>query len=392
MKNMKILFDHQIFYRQNYGGVSRYFCELMNQFSKDPDIRFTLPLRYVQNDNLEQFPQLDKYWSGRYSFLYNSPVVSMIHKKIRFNAVNFGLNVLINNQGESIRLLQEQDFDIFHPTYYEPYFLPYLGKKPCVVTVYDMIHELFPQYFKSGDQTKVWKKHLIENAGAVIAISENTRQDIIKFTDADPDRIHVIYLGNPFEHSPAPIEPGPDSTVFEKPYLLFVGGRPAYKNFDLFIESVAGMLRDREELHVLCAGWLPFSSRERKVFDELKISRKVHQVKINDAILKNLYQNARAFVFPSLYEGFGLPVLEAFSCRCPVIMSNASSLPEIGGDAATYFDPDDRESIRSTVERVLSDDKYRQDLIRKGSERLKLFSWEKTAVQTKKVYTGLVRQ
>jgi len=364
----------------------------MNQFSKDPDIRFTLSLRYVQNDNLAQFPQLDKYWSGRYSFLYNSPVISMIQKKIRFNAVNFGLNFLINNRGESIRLLQEQDFDVFHPTYYEPYFLPYLGKKPYVVTVYDMIHELFPQYFKSGDQTKVWKKHLIENAGAVIAISENTRQDVIKFTDADPDRIHVIYLGNPFEHDPAAIEPRTDSPVFEKPYLLFVGGRPAYKNFDLFIESIAGMLRDREDLHVVCAGWLPFSSREKKVFEELKISRKVHHMKINDTILKNLYRNARAFVFPSLYEGFGLPVLEAFSCKCPVIMSNASSLPEIGGDAAAYFDPDNRESIRSAVESVLSDEKYRQDLIRKGSERLNVFSWEKTAVLTKKVYTGLIHQ
>jgi glycosyltransferase involved in cell wall biosynthesis len=287
-------------------------------------------------------------------------------------------------------MLEEQDFDIFHPTYYEPYFLQYLGKKPYVITVYDMIHELFPQYFKSGDQTKVWKKHLIENAGAVIAISENTRQDIIKFTNADPDRIHVIYLGNPFEHGSEQIDTCPAPPVFENPYLLFVGGRPAYKNFDLFIESVAGMLNDHEGLHVVCAGWLPFSSQEREVFKELKISHSVHHVKINDTMLKNLYRNARAFVFPSLYEGFGLPVLEAFSCQCPVIMSKASSLPEIGDDAAAYFDPDDCESIRSAVERVLMNEKYRQDLIQKGSERLKFFSWEKTAVSTKKVYNGLI--
>ena len=259
-----------------------------------------------------------------------------------------------------------------------------------MVTVYDMIHERFPQYFKSGDQTQMWKKHLIENAGAVIAISENTRQDIVKFTGADPDRIHVIYLGNPFEHGSAQIDTCPAPPVFEKPYLLFVGGRPAYKNFDLFIESVAGMLRDHEELHVVCAGWLPFSSREKNVFEDLNIFHKVHHIKINDTILKNLYQNARAFVFPSLYEGFGLPVLEAFSCNCPAILSNTSSLPEIGGDGAAYFDPNDQESIRSTVEQVLYNERYRQDLIQKGSERLKLFSWEKTAVLTKKVYTGLM--
>jgi glycosyltransferase involved in cell wall biosynthesis len=389
---MKILYDHQIFYRQNYGGVSRYFCELMNRFSTDPDIHFTLPLRYVQNDNLSQFPQLDKYWSNRYDCLFDNQFISSIQKKIRFNALNFGLNCVINNRAESIRLLQEQDFDIFHPTYYEPYFLKYIQKKPYVVTVYDMIHELFPIYFKTKDKTKVWKKDLVENASAVIAISENTRQDILKFTNTDPSRIHVIYLGNPFEYTSIPeqINPCSDPPVFEKPYLLFVGGRPAYKNFDLFIESVAGILREHEELHVICAGWFPFSSEEKKVFRGLHISHQVHHIKINETILKNLYRNARVFVFPSRYEGFGLPVLEAFSCNCPVIMSNASSLPEIGGDGAGYFDPNDQESIRSAIERVLFNEKYRQDLIQNGSERLKFFSWEKTAVLTKEVYTGLV--
>jgi glycosyltransferase involved in cell wall biosynthesis len=389
---MKILYDHQIFYRQNYGGVSRYFCELMNQFSTDSDINFTLALRYVQNDNLSQFPQLDKYWSNRYHRLYSNQYISSLQKKIRFNALNFGLNYIVNNQGESIRVLQEQDFDIFHPTYYEPYFLKYLGKKPFVVTVYDMIHELFPQYFKSSDQTKLWKKQLVENAGAVIAISENTRQDILKFTRVDPERIHVIYLGNPFEHSSAQSDPGPATPVVEKPYLLFVGGRPAYKNFDLFIESVAGILHKHEDLQVVCAGWLPFSSREEKKFKDLHIFHQVHHIKINDAILKNLYRNARAFVFPSLYEGFGLPVLEAFSCGCPAIISNSSSLPEIGMDGAGYFNPNDRESICSAVERVLSDEKYREDLIRKGSDSLKCFSWEKTAGSTKTVYASLLEQ
>jgi len=391
---MKILYDHQMFFRQNYGGVSRYYCELMNQFSHDSDISFILSLRYVQNDNLEQFPQLNRYWSKRYNFLYNNRLITSIQKKIRFNALNFGLNYIINNQEESVRLLKEQDFDIFHPTYYEPYFLKYLRKKPFVVTVYDMIHELFPQYFKSSDKTTVWKKELIENAAAVIAISENTRQDIIKFTDIDPDRIHVIYLGNPFERQciSEPIILCPESPVFDKPYLLFVGGRPAYKNFDFFIRSVAGILRDHEDLHVVCAGWLPFSSEEKKVFEELRIPDKVHHMKINDTVLENLYRNARAFVFPSLYEGFGLPVLEAFSCNCPAIISNTSSLPEIGDDGAVYFDPNDRESIRSAVEPVLHNEKYRLDLIQKGSERLKFFSWEKTAGSTKKVYTGLVNQ
>jgi len=366
----------------------------MNQFSTDPEIQFILPLHFVQNDNLAQFPQLDKYWSGRYNGLYNNYFVSSLQKKIRFNALNFGLNFLVNNQGESIRQLKKQDFDIFHPTYYEPYFLKYLQKKPYVLTVYDMIHEHFPNYFKPNDQTRAWKKHLIENAAIIIAISENTTRDILTFTKADPDRIHVIYLGNPFENvsSSVPNSLHQDIPGFNYPYLLFVGDRHAYKNFNFFIESVADILHKNGELHVVCAGSSQFSQEEKKLLKNLNIINKVYHVKINGTILKNLYKNARVFIFPSLYEGFGLPVLEAFSCGCPVILCNSSSLPEIGGDGAIYFEPGNRESIIRAVETVLFNEKYRGDLIKKGSERLKFFSWEKTASSTKKVYDNLLHQ
>jgi glycosyltransferase involved in cell wall biosynthesis len=364
----------------------------MTRFSTDPDIHFILPLHFVQNDNLAQFPQLDRYWSGRYNGLYNNYFVSMLQKKIRFNALNFGLNFLINNQGESIRLLQKQDFDIFHPTYYEPYFLKYLHKKPYVLTVYDMIHEHFPDYFKTGDQTRAWKKQLIENASDVIAISENTKRDILTFTNVDPDRIHVIYLGNPLENvsSFVPNSLHQDIPGFNYPYLLFVGDRHAYKNFSFFIESVADILHKNGELHVVCAGSSPFSREEKKLLKNLNIINQVHHVKINGMILKILYKNARAFIFPSLYEGFGLPVLEAFSCGCPAIISRSSSLPEIGGDGVICFEPSDRQSIISAVEKVLFNEMYREELIRKGYNRLKFFSWEKTADSTKKVYHNLL--
>jgi glycosyltransferase involved in cell wall biosynthesis len=355
---------------------------------------FTLSLRYVQNDNLSQFPQLNKYWSKRINYLYNNQFISSVQKKIRFNALNFGLNYIINNQGESVRLLKKQDFDLFHPTYYEPYFLKYLEKKPYVLTVYDMIHELFPGYFKTDDQTRVWKKNLIENAGVIIAISENTRKDIIKFTEVDPNRVQVIHLGNPFEYfNELPqIDTSLDPPVFEKSYLLFVGGRPDYKNFNFFIESVTEILRKNEGLQIVCAGSSPFTPKEKNFLKNMNILDKVHYVKINDRILKNLYKNARAFIFPSIYEGFGLPVLEAFSCGCPVILSNSSSLPEIGGDGAIYFEPGNKESFIGAVERVIYDKKYREDLIEKGSERLKFFSWEKNAHSTKKIYENLLHQ
>ena len=391
---MKILYDHQIFYRQYYGGVSRYFCELMNQFSLDPDINFKLSLRYIQNENLHQFPQLNKYWSKRADYFYNNQFFSSLQKKIHFKEKNFALNYLFNNKEESVRLLKKQDFDVFHPTYYEPYFLKYLGKKPFVLDVHDMIHELFPDYFSANDQTKVWKKQLIEHTGAIIAVSEHTKRDIIKLgnPDIDPNRIYVIYRGCPFEHlnEPTQINTFSNLPVFGKSYLLFVGERSSYKNFNFFIKSLAGMLCKYEELHVVCAGSFPFTFQEKTVLEKLNVLHKVHHIKINDISMKILYKNAQAFVFPSLYEGFGLPILEAFSCGCPAILSNSSSLPEVGGDAAIYFDPVDEESLIYAVETVLFNEKYRQELIRKGYERLKQFSWEKGAVATKNVYYSLV--
>ena len=388
---MKILYDHQTFTQQDYGGISLYFCELMTRFSKDPSLDFTLSLRYSQNENLHKYSQLNTYWSKRNNFFSDNSFFSPIQKKIGFNLLNY----VFNNQGESEQLLKKQDFDVFHPTYYDPYFLNYLQKKPFILTVYDMIHERFPDYFPIKDPIKVWKKQLIENADNIIAISENTKKDIITFTNIEPDRIHVIYLGNPFDkiNDTMPINNLFLDHIPEGiSYLLFVGTRSGYKNFIFFIESIAELLRRNEELHVCCAGWKPFTAFEKRIFRELKIHKKVHYIQIKDYKIKDIYQHARAFVFPSLYEGFGLPVLEAFSCGCPAILSCTSSLPEVGGDAAIYFDPRDSVSLFNAVERVISDENLRTELIKKGSERLKIFSWEKTANNTKKIYESVLNQ
>jgi len=387
---MKILYDHQTFTQQNYGGISRYFCELMNQYSKDPSLDFTLALCYSQNENLRMFPQLNTFWSRRYDFFSDTTYFSSFQKKFHFNP----LNCIFNNQRESERLLKKQDFDVFHPTYYDPYFLTHLQKKPYIVTIYDMIHEIFPDYFSSNDLIRVWKKELVENADFIIAISENTKKDIIKFANIDRDRIKIIYLGNPFEsiNEKMKINNYLNPLIVEKSYLLFVGTRSGYKNFIFFIESVVELLRKYGELHIYCAGWGPFTRYEKKILQKLNVIDKVHYVQTNNYRMKYLYHNARAFVFPSLYEGFGLPILEAFSCGCPAILSNRSSLPEVGGDAAVYFDPQDSASIADAVEHLLSDDNLRTQLIRKGYERLKLFSWDNTAKTTKNVYNNVLNQ
>lgn len=387
---MRIIYDHQIFTWQNYGGISRYFCELMDQFSADPCIQYTLALRYSNNENLRQRSSLISHWSGKSVFWSGWP--SQVSHLIQNTTPHVDpLNLFRINKFESVRLLKKKEFDLFHPTYYDPYFLKRLGKKPFVLTVHDMIHEIYPTYFSRWDILKKgWKKQLIENADAIIAISKNTREDILRLTNADPDRISVIYHGNPFESLKPLLSDKTDPVPPEKKYLLFVGNRAGYKNFVFFIRSVAGLLKNDAELSVLCAGGGSFSQRELCLLRDLGILSKVHYVPIDEPTLRSLYRNAQAFVFPSLYEGFGFPLLEAFSCGCPVIASRSSSLPEVAGEAVSYFDPENAESIMQGIEVVLSDSQYRDSLIRKGYDQLKLFSWKITAHETKRVYDTLI--
>jgi len=380
---MKILYDHQIFTWQDYGGISRYFCELMSQYATEPGISFRLALRYSQNDHLRQQPLLNRFWTQRNDFFSDSSGITRFQRGIHINV----LNHVFNNQRESVQRLKEQDFDLFHPTYFDPYFLRYLKTKPYVLTVYDMIIELFPDMFK-GDTTAIQKKKVIECATKIIAISENTKTDIIRFYDIDPKKIEVIPLATSLKVNT------PDSAPTRPhKYILFVGNRGTYKNFIFFINSVSSLLCKEKDLTVICAGGGMFSDDEMHLLDDLGIKTQVlYYPIINDSTLSHLYRNAILFVFPSLYEGFGIPVLEAFSCGCPVAASNCSSLPEVGNESVRYFDPNNSDSIRQVVEDIVHNDSLQESLRKRGYQRLDHFSWEKTARATRNVYDNLLSQ
>jgi len=369
---MKILYDHQIFSLQRHGGISRYFCELYSQLRSLEAVRPRIAALYSENSyHQELFPRwvLPHPAWGRYlEFARNKAI-----KKV--------------NECYCKRQIAHGDFDVFHPTYYDPYFLEVLEPRTYVLTVYDMIHELFPDMFE-GDRTAINKKRVVEGATKIIAISENTRADLLRFYDVDPQKIEVTHLATSLRrHSP-------DATLeLPQKYLLFVGPRKRYKNFTTLVSAVARLLREERELHLICAGGGPFSADEEQLLDGLKIRGKVHHLVVpDDGILSQLYGRATLFVFPSLYEGFGIPVLEAFSCGCPVATSNCSSLPEVGGEAASYFDPRCADSIQAVVGEIVHDSSLRDSLRSRGQERLQLFSWEKTALKTKSVYDSLSRQ
>jgi len=372
---MKILYDHQSFALQEFGGISRYFTELMNQFQsrQDLSVSFELSLKYSNNKDLEKY---------RFTHFHN------FIKDFSFPGKPTILNQI--NKSNSISSVRRKNFDVFHPTYYDPYFLQHIKKKPFVLTIFDMIHEIFPQYYPRYDRIRLFKEKLANRANKIIAISQNTKNDLINIYHLDSEKIQVIYLGNPLQEIKCnQIEQESNIKDIYGEYLLFVGNRNIYKNFLFFIQAVSPLFYNYTELRVICAGGGKLSDNEKKILRKMNIANRVLQVAVNDQELKRLYMGAKAFVFPSLYEGFGLPTLEAFSCRCPVLLSDISSLPEIGGKAALYFDPYNEESIRRAIKSVLDHENTRQKMIDEGTRQLKKFSWEKTAEETKALYQSV---
>jgi glycosyltransferase involved in cell wall biosynthesis len=371
---MKVLYDHQIFESQNFGGISRYFAELI-KFNPEAE----LSLKYSDNIYLQEEP-FRKYRIHSIKKDYDNFIFPFYFKgKGRLYRY---YNKILSKDNQSItnKRLKKSSFHFFHPTYYNPYFLDHLEGKPFILTVYDMIHELFPQYYLNDKVTTSNKKRLITQANAIIAISENTKKDILCFYPDLAEKIKVIYLGFSFYQSI--YEPQKEN------YILFTGLRTGYKNFSAFVSAVAPLLV-KYDLNLLCTG-TPFYDEEKHLLDDLNISDRTRICRfVSDEELAKLYSKAIAFVFPSLYEGFGIPVLEAFASQCPAVLSNTSSLPEIGGDAAVYFDPHSTDDMRNKIERVICSSSLQDELIKKGKERLKQFSWEKCALETMEVYNSL---
>lgn len=356
---MKILYDYQALRMQRYGGVSRYFFELASRLCREPDVQVAVPVLRSKNYYFQEF--LGKPMAG------DLPV---------------SLDRAVNLANRAYTLLTRARYaDILHPTYYNPYALGWLSGR-LVVTVHDFTHERFPECFQKNDATAANKARMIRAADALIAISENTRRDILQYFPEAEGKITTIRHGLGDE----PVTPAP----FPLPerYILFVGERKGYKNFARFCEAMRRIMKNDDGLCVFCAGGGPFTAAETASFG--RYAGRFLQRTCTDAELAHAYQNALCFVFPSLYEGFGLPTLEAFGSGCPVVLSAASCLPEIGGDAAEYADPENAESIARAVERVLGSEPLRREMAARGKARLVNYRWESTARETLRLYERIL--
>lgn len=361
---MRIAFDHQIFSFQRYGGVSRYFYELATRLqSNASNVTIIAPLhvnKYLLSESARSITR------GRYvpyTFTGVPPAIGLAN---RFAAP-------LVWRGETP--------DVVHETYF--------SKRPAgkgrrrVLTVYDMIHEM---YWPKAKSVIAAKRAAIDRADHIICISQNTRRDLLRIYDIDPSRTSVVHLGYSLTETAAAPEIG---NAERKPSLLFVGHRGGYKNFSTLLQAISNS-EPLNEFELIAFGGFPMDRRERAELGRLGIADRVRFVSGSDRELAAHYQTATAFIYPSKYEGFGIPPLEAMSHGCPVVCSNGGAIPEVVGDAGVYFDPDSPADLRAALERVVTSSELQTDLRTRGYARLAAFSWDKCAEETARIYRSIV--
>lgn len=385
---MKILYDYQAFEMQEYGGVSKSFCELIKNLPKACTYEIGLKESnniHLHNSNISDsisFNTLDKnqfitrkHFRGKYK-LYN-----ICNKYFNFIPTTYN-----KNRNYSIELLKEQNYDIFHPTFFDPYYIKHLKKKPFVLTIHDMIPELYPEFYKNCDQISL-KKYLAPQASAIIAVSNQTKNDIIKFLNIPEDKITVIYHGCP-ETTTINTQ---TNRIIDEPYFLYVGTRLAYKNFSLLIKEFEQVVNTNKQIKLVCTG-PDFTQEELLLIKKYNVTDNVISIRVTDIELGVLYSQAIAFIFPSSYEGFGMPILESFSYKCPIILNNASCFPEIAGEAAIYFNETNHYCNlgKQMIKTLNFTEEERQKQINKGLKQLSFYSWKKSAEKLFQVYSSIV--
>ena len=373
---MRILYDYQAFDLQVIGGVSRCFAQLYNHLPQEVDS--TIGIRESDNKYIQNLIKIHPRGYGYDHFLWGINIYGKGHLHLWSDIFRKHKYYPNFNQNYCIELLKKGDFDVFHPTYFNDYFLPYLKEKPFVLSIHDMI----PERFEGLDNWQKEKKAKLANLAAhIIAVSHNTKKDIIELLNIPEEKITVVYHAVPDS-----IE-WTNNSPFNFPYILYVGSRYTYKNFFTMLHHLHGFLKKHSEVRIVCTGPL-FSENEKHKIALLGLSNVVIHHFAQEDELYNIYHHALCFVYPSSYEGFGIPILEAYKAECPVLLNHASCFPEIAGDAAVYFTINENGSnISEMLELIVNYTREERNmLINKQKQRLSLYSWTSSALQLSKIY------
>lgn len=361
---MKVLFDHDVFAAQTHGGISRYIVELYLAMLKLDGCVPKLCAPFTANIYIRDMPSAARSLSAL-NCLAKLPYAKRLLRDLTHGLVS-----------------KYADSDIHHTSYY----LRTSATRPSralVMTLHDLTHELFPSQFSKEDKTAKLKESALKAAHHVICISEVTRQDAIRVYGLDQSKLSVIHHGA--IKLPPPCRP--PMGLNQRNYLLYVGQRGGYKNFECLLRAFASRSHIRSEFRLVCFGGGAFTGQENALIEQLGLSvNEVLQIGGGDDLLHQAYRGASAFIYPSLYEGFGMPLLEAMSAGCPIFAARAGAIPEVGGDAIIYFDPNKIESLGDCLDNRLFDSEQLSKLRKKGYERVQNFSWERCAKETTAAY------
>lgn len=368
---MNILYDCQIYRIQNRGGINRYFSNLISRLPKELN-----PIITVLEDHICDYPT-------------HPNLTKLEYKKFKFRPRRLASKLekhhsFLREQYLYRTVKEFNNLELAHPTSDTLLTQNSINNYPCpvVITVHDMIPELFPDLVYKSKQQIEDKKNAIYASQAIICVSENTKNDLLNLYKLPEEKVFVTHLASEISED---ISYGTES-VPHRPYFLFVGSRYMYKNFDNLLLAFSKLVSACPEVS-LCVVGLPFSVSERLKIADLHLETNIdHYFQVNDSHLAKLYRCSLALVYPSIYEGFGLPPLEAMSCNTPVVASNSSSLPEVIGDAGILFDPNSITDLVDILLLLINSPHTRERLIAEGKKRVKCFDWEKTTRETIEVY------
>lgn len=363
---MDVLFDHQVFSLQNAGGASRYHCELLRCLAGVPDVHIDLflgisgcpfPFETLSSEHIRVTRFGESLRPGRARYLMNEFVGNFVSAKHRVH--------------------------VYHPTLYRQ--MPLVRARRVVATHHDCVHERFPDLFAHAGQIIRAKQRLYAQADAIICVSESSRQDLLRFYDVDRAKTRVIHHG--VQRLRGSVVAAVElRACVPADYLLFVGSRAAYKNFDNLLRAFRATGLHKSML-LLAGGGGPLRDEERALARKLEVETSLVVLPhLSDALLAEAYAAAALLVYPSRCEGFGFPPLEAMAAGCPTLVSDTSSLPEVCRDAPFYFNPQDQGSFERGLLSATSDEAARQRASARGREVASAYSWQKCADQTLGLY------